>query len=76
MRIKVRNGNVNAALKVLKRKLIEDGRLFEAKERRYFEKDSDKARRKRGAAVYRESTRQRSQSLVRGWEARGSDRED
>lgn len=50
MTIKVRNNNVEAALRVFKRLYSE--RVFEYKERRYYEKPSEtKAKAKRAAKV-------------------------
>ncbi|MCB0317843.1 MAG: 30S ribosomal protein S21 [Bdellovibrionales bacterium] len=40
------NGNVEKAIKVLKRKLIKEGLFKELKSRRYYEKPSEKRKRK------------------------------
>jgi small subunit ribosomal protein S21 len=53
MRVEVRNGNVEKALKVLKKKLFDEGSIREAMERRYFEKPSETRRRKHKEAVNR-----------------------
>ena len=53
MRIVVRNGNVDKALKILKKKLFDDGAIRDAMDRRYFEKPSDVRRRKHKEAVNR-----------------------
>ena len=46
MEIKVFDGDVNKAVKVLKRKLQQDGLFREMKTRRFYEKPSLKKRRK------------------------------
>jgi small subunit ribosomal protein S21 len=59
MRVEVRNGNLNRALQVLKRKLVDEGVFREIQERRFYEKPSDKKRRLKRAAVARERRRER-----------------
>lgn len=54
MRVEVRHGNVDKALKVLKKKLFDDGAIREAMERRYFEKPSATRQRKKKEAVNRQ----------------------
>lgn len=61
MKVDVRNNNVDRALRVLKRKLIEEGVFKELQERRFYEKPSDRRRRKRRAA----EARQRRETLMR-----------
>jgi len=53
MRVEVRHGNVDKALKILKKKLFDDGAIREAMDRRYFEKPSDARRKKHKEAVNR-----------------------
>ena len=53
MRVEVRHGNVEKALKILKKKLFDDGAIREAMDRRYFEKPSDTRRKKHKDAVNR-----------------------
>jgi small subunit ribosomal protein S21 len=53
MRIDVRNNNLDRALKVLKRKLTEEGVFKDMQKHRFYEKPSDKRRRKRRAAEAR-----------------------
>ena len=53
MRIEVRNGNVDRALKILKKKLFDDGSIKDAMDRRYYEKPSDTRRKKHKEAVNR-----------------------
>ncbi len=47
IKIDVRNGNVEQALRVLKRKHLKDNFLKTYKEKMYFEKPSEKKRRKK-----------------------------
>lgn len=57
MQVKVRNGNVNKALSILKKKITEDGRLQEVRERMYYEKPSDRKHRNKKKAISREHKR-------------------
>ena len=54
MRVDVRHGNVDKALKILKKKLFDDGAIKKAMERRYFEKPSETRKRKKKEAVNRQ----------------------
>ena len=45
--IEVRKGNVEQAMRVLKRKVQKEGIVKELRERQYFEKPSEKKRRKK-----------------------------
>jgi small subunit ribosomal protein S21 len=47
IKIDVRNGNVEQALRVLKRKYLKDNFLKTYKQKMYFEKPSEKKRRKK-----------------------------
>ena len=60
MKIKVRNNNVNTALRMLKRKTKEDLALL--KDREYFEKPSELRNQAKQAAKLREKRRQERQS--------------
>lgn len=53
MRIEVRNNNVDRALKVLKRKLTEEGIFKDMQKKRFYEKPSDRRRREKRAAIAR-----------------------
>ena len=44
--VDVRNGNVEKAMRVLKKKLLKDGLMREMKARQYYEKPSEKRVRK------------------------------
>jgi len=62
LKIIVRNGNLEQAMRVLKKKLQKDGRLRELKEREYYTKPSEKKReaKKRGIA----NTKKRMKKLA------------
>jgi small subunit ribosomal protein S21 len=61
MSIKVRNNNVDAALRVFKRMYSE--RVFEYKERRYYEKPSETRAKAKRAAIVREKKRRNGNKL-------------
>ena len=52
-RVAVRNGNVEAAIRVFKRKVTDSGILMDHRERQFFEKKSTKNNRNKRAAVIR-----------------------
>ena len=54
MKVVVRRGNFEKAIRQFKRKTIEEGIIFEVRERGYYEKPSDKRKRKHKAAVARQ----------------------
>lgn len=54
MRVEVRNNNVARAMKVLKRKLADEGVFKELQERRFYEKPSERKRRLKRAAIARQ----------------------
>ncbi len=58
MKIDVRNGKVDQALRKFKRKIMDDNRLFEYREREYYEKPAQKKKSKKKAAIMREKKRQ------------------
>lgn len=64
MRVEVRNGNINRALQVLRRKLTDEGVFREMQERRFYEKPSDRKRRLKRSAVAREKRRERDRVLM------------
>ena len=53
MRIEVRNGNVDQAIRVLKKKLQQDGLFNEMREREFYTSRSEKRRRSKAAAIRR-----------------------
>jgi len=65
--IQVRNGNVEQALRVLKKKLQKDGLLKELKAKQYFEKPSEKKRRKKKEGIANFKKKQKKLKLTRGY---------
>ena len=55
MQVKVRNGNVESALRVVKKKSSEI--IFEVRERQYYEKPSIRRKTAKKAAIKREQKR-------------------
>ena len=53
MRIEVRNNNVEKAMRILKKKLTEDGFFNELREREYYESKGTKRRKPKAAAKRR-----------------------
>ena len=62
MKVEVRNNNVDRALQILNRKLVEEGVFKELQKRRHYEKPSDKKRRLKRAAIVREKRRERDKA--------------
>ena len=58
MSVVVRNGNVDKALRLLKRRITDDNKLFDYNSKEFFEKPSEKRKRKKASAVVRERKRQ------------------
>ena len=54
MRVEVRNGNVDQAIRVLKKKLQQDGLFNELREREYYTSRSENRRRAKAAAIRRQ----------------------
>ena len=54
MRVEVRNGNVDQAIRVLKKKLQQDGLFNELREREFYMSKSEKRRRAKAAAIRRQ----------------------
>jgi len=65
--IQVRNGNVEQALRVLKKKLQKDGLLKELKAKQYFEKPSEKKRRKKKEGIANYKKEQKKLKSQRGY---------
>ncbi|MEO5365731.1 MAG: 30S ribosomal protein S21 [Magnetococcus sp. WYHC-3] len=53
MRVDVYDNNVDQAIRVLKKKMNREGMFREMKKRKFFEKPSERRRRKRAEAVRR-----------------------
>lgn len=62
MKVIVRDNNVNQALKVLKRKLQQEGVFREWRTREAYEKPSEKRRREKAEAVRRKLREQRKRA--------------
>ena len=62
MRIEVRNNNVDKAMRILKKKLTEDGFFNELREREFYESKGTK-RRKAKAAARRRAERDRKKRM-------------
>jgi len=58
MRVDVRNGKVDQALRKFKRKVTDSNRLFDYREKEYYEKPSQKRKKKKASAKVRERKRQ------------------
>ena len=59
MEIKVFNNDINKAMRLMKRKLQQEGMFRELKNRRFHEKPSDKRKRKKQESIRRERKRLR-----------------
>ena len=53
MKVEVRNGNVDQAIRVLKKKLQQDGLFNELREREFYTSRSEKRRRAKSSAIRR-----------------------
>tara|TARA_B110000977_G_scaffold138655_1_gene176087 strand:+ start:1102 stop:1305 length:204 start_codon:yes stop_codon:yes gene_type:complete len=60
MQVKVRNNNVEQALRIFRRKVTESNLLYQYKEKQQYEKPTTKKQRKKAAAIQRERKRQGS----------------
>ena len=67
MKVEVRNGNVDQAIRVLKKKLQQDGLFNELREREFYTSRSEKRRRSKAAAI----RRQKREDVKREEEAYG-----
>ena len=65
--IQVRNGNLEQALRVLKKKSQKVGLLKELKARQYFEKPSEKKRRKKKEGIANYNKKQAKLLRTRGY---------
>ena len=65
MTVEVRNGNVDKAIRVLKKKLIRDGFFQEMRERTYYESKGTKRRKAKAAATrrYKRKMQKRKEEL-------------
>ena len=58
MNVKVRNGHVEQALRIFKRKITDSNKLFDYREKEFYEKPTTKRQKKKASAVARERKRQ------------------
>jgi len=65
--IEVRKGNVEQAMRVLKRKVQKEGIVKELRERQYYEKPSEKKRRKKKEGIANYKKNQKKLRLQRGY---------
>ncbi|MFB3042561.1 MAG: 30S ribosomal protein S21 [Candidatus Poribacteria bacterium] len=63
MEIKVHNNNVEQALKAFKQKLTKSGFIREMRQRRFYEKPSEKRNRKKKEAKRKQAKTQRFERL-------------
>ena len=54
MKVEVRNDNVDQAIRILKKKLQQDGLFNELREREFYTSRSEKRRRSKAAAIRRQ----------------------
>ena len=65
--VEVRKGNVEQAMRVLKRKVQKEGIVKELRMRQYFEKPSEKKRRKKKEAIANYKKKQKKSARLRGY---------
>jgi len=62
----VRNGNVDGALRILKKKIQKDGILFELRKKEFYTKPSEQRRQKKAAAIARNRKKQNKRVISKG----------
>ena len=67
MKIEVRNNNVDQALRVLKKKLQQDGFFNELRQREFYESKGTKKRREKNAAIRRYRREEEKRREERGY---------
>ena len=67
MKIDVRNNNVDQALRVLKKKLQQDGFFNELRQREFYESKGTKKRREKNAAIRRYKREEEKRKEERGY---------
>lgn len=65
--VEVRNGDVNKAIRIFKKKVQEDGVIQEYKERQQYTKPSEAKRKAKAAGRKRWLKKQEKARLERGW---------
>ena len=67
IKIDVRNGNLEQAMRVLKKKILKEGIFRLAKEKSVYEKPSEKKRRKKKEGIANYKKNQKKLRLQRGY---------
>ena len=67
LKIEVRNGNVEQAMRVMKRKLMKEGVMKELRARESYEKPSERKRRKKKEGIANYKKKQKKLRLQRGY---------
>jgi len=67
IKIDVRNGNLEQAMRVLKKKCLKEGTFRLAKEKSVYEKPSEKKRRKKKEGIANFKKKQKKLRLTRGY---------
>jgi small subunit ribosomal protein S21 len=67
IKVEVRNGNVEQAMRVMKRKLLKDGLLKTLKMKQYYEKPSDKRVRKKKEMIANYKKKKAKLERLRGY---------
>ena len=67
MRVEVRNNNVDKAMRILKKKLTEDGFFNELREREHYVSRGEKRRHERAAAKRRQKKNLEKRMLEQGY---------
>ena len=67
LKIEVRNGNVEQAMRVMKRKLMKEGVMKELRARESYEKPSAKKRRKKKEGIANFKKQQKKLKAMRGY---------
>ena len=67
LKVEVRNGNVEQAMRVMKRKLMKEGVMKELRAREYYEKPSAKKRRKKKENIANYKKKMKKLMAMRGF---------
>ena len=67
LKIEVRNGNVEQAMRVMKRKLMKEGLMKELRARESYEKPSARKRRKKKEAIANYKKKMKKLMAIRGF---------
>ena len=67
LKIEVRNGNVEQAMRVMKRKLMKEGVMKELRARESYEKPSERKRRKKKEAIANYKKKMKKLMAIRGF---------